>query len=58
MLTVKIKAATIEPPIDTAKIVMRTFLGTSTSASGLSTASPPGTLPIILSSSSSGSAIG
>ena len=42
LLTMKMKAEAIEPPIDTAKIVMMAFLGTSMSASGLSAASPPG----------------
>ena len=42
MLTMKMKAEAIEPPIDNAKIAMTAFLGTSTSASGLSAASPLG----------------
>ena len=43
LLTMNMKAEPIEPPIATAKIVMRTFLGTSMWASGLSGASPLGT---------------
>jgi hypothetical protein len=43
------KAEAIEPPIDTTKIVMRAFIGTSTLASGLSTASPSENLLVSLS---------
>jgi len=56
MLTTKMKAKAIEPPIDAAKIPMTMCLGTSTLASGLSGASPPGSLSVSLSSSRAGRA--
>ena len=57
MLTMKIKAAAIEPPIDDPKSMTRAIFGTSTAASGLSEASPLG-LSGSLSGSLEGMAIG
>jgi hypothetical protein len=54
----KMREEAIEPPIDTAKIVMRVCFGMSTAASGLSAASPSRNLSVQLSSSLEGSAIG